>query len=464
MPRFEVLDELVLTTKLDAPYMTWSIEEDLQAADPTSAVSWSRPQSLSEYAYDKSSEKRTTTVIGAIESTMMRSHEGKSEALDDIMEAIGTMPSHQHIATMGPHPRDRRRAEGKAGGEAYSKALGTSHKVAMRLGRRAKTLIRIFKHAGPEVGAVSFPLSKLSQVQSRIKGWVKRSGERRDATEQLKRHDDNACQSDKMEVAHVSQQPPDDTKSVRIRKHVAKLPSMMEQRLGSSVRRSIILGASLLEEYDVVTKRTIAGSDSEDSVRNEQQSAMENEPQIEPEASRVNFIPESLQETLPFSQSEIKTETGEQLETPLSESPIRPALMERRTHPEQLRRDSGRVTRKVAGLVQPMVTVRKYLGRNQRDDHNDQRASYNSRMAANRIEGLLQKKESRGLPTSKEWSILMDPTQDDSPAHKKLRNMQVRTHLSHEAPPTDARNKAKKLHKEYHLPLLDERPDDAPRP
>jgi len=462
LPSFEVLDKFVLTTKLDAPYTTWSIEAEFQAVDLSSGMDWRKAQSPSGNARIFTPQKRTKTGSNAITSTMAQFHKAKWETLDGFVEAVSTMPSHQHVATVDPHPRDLRRVERKAGGKTPSEALAIGREAAELRGRPVRQLIRKFETAGLEIGAASVPLMKFSQVQSHIHDWVNRSGEKEDAREQPRHRDTNAIPRDNEDIARTSQQLPDDIMSVtsekigargrlqpkrqvhggvRIRKMVAKLPSVMNQRLASSVRRTVILGPLPPKEALKVAKEIIAASDSEDSVRrrvlgssgawNEQQSAKKDEPEIETEASRV---PKRLQEPLPVSQSGFETESLEQLKTPSSEPELKTALMKQPMCPEHMRRHSSKIIRKVAGLKEPPSVVRKYLGLvSQRERQIDQKALHNFEMAARRKEGLFQKK-ARGMPKPKEGLIQMAPTWYNQ------------------------------LHPEYHLPLLDECPDDAPRP
>jgi len=469
LPPFEVLDKSVLTTKLDAPYMNWSIEEDIQAVHPTGEVIPSRSQRLGEHAHIETPQKRTRTGVNAIKSTMTRSHEAKWEASDDFMEAVSTMPPHQHVATIDSHPRDRRQAKGKADGVTYSNGLALGREVAKLWGRPSKQLIRKFIKRGPEVGAASIPLSSFSQVQSHIQTWVKRSGEREVAVEDLERHGTNAYKRNKNDIAHTIQQPPKDITSVKsedmevggeqrprnqvyynprpIRKHEAKLPTIhfgdqlrvMIRQHASSVQKENVLGPSLSEEDDMVAEGNVAGNDSEESVRHrvrgawdawfEQQSAMKDKPETKREASRVSFIPQNLQETLPVSQSGSEVEAEEQFENSTSESAIDSSPMEQRTSPEQVRRLSDRVIRRVGVLEERGMVLRKHLG-----------------LVTSIKEKHVKGKKSGRLPKS------------------ELQDMQVRKHLSHDPPPRNARDKAKKLHEEYHLPLLDERPEQAPRP
>ncbi len=468
LPAFNVLDELVLTTKLDAPYMTWCIEEGIKAVDPTNEVSWSRPQSLNANMHLGLSHKHTRTGSKATKSTVTPSHEVKSETLEDFMEAVSTMPSHQHVATLVPNPRDRRGVEGQARGDPFSVGSAIGQEVAKLWGRPAKKLIRKVEQAGLEVDASSVSLARFGRVQSHIDDWMNKSGERKDALEQLPRHGKNVNHNDNLDSAKSSQQPPDDITGVtaqemearsrrqperkvhrdlRIRKHAAKLPSATMQRLPKSVRNRIILGPSFSEEVDMVVEENLAKSDSKDSVHHQelgawnawigQQSTREDGAESETEAPRMPVKPAYTQDTSPLSQAEIVTGSGEQLETPIPG----PALDTAPSEQEHLHRYSGRVIREVSRKREELIS--KHFTRFDTERYIDQTALSKVRVAANRT---------KSLPKPKKKPALMDATRDSPPTKREYRISQLK------------KSGVEGLGYKQRLPLLDQRSDYIPLP
>lgn len=497
---FEVLSGHVLKTKLDAPYMTWSIKEEIHPLDLSSKENRDKSRSLGSNTQKHPSRHITKTGATITENESMETTEIAPGSLDDFIDAMSNMPSHQHIDTMRPHPRKLHRAKAKAVGETSSEISAMDHEAAEYGKKPERQLFRKLRSTGVERGMQNVPLSMFGEVQSHFRILAKSFDESEVAIDQPHPSGTTGVQKDLSRVTGTNQQTPDsiakprsenmifgdqvlpirkEVSSLRILKHGARLPSVMHQRLASSVRRRIILEPWQSEEHDEDTQGSKGEDSSEALLRRDRlggwdewtQQKSENsiEPEIETVASKPILNYKIPQETMFTSQSLVGRGPLEHFGIPGPASKIDSRSSDKTI---VLEGDSSRikVVRGIEVIDRSQPVVRKHfsyaqLGEPEEFDSKgvgskNPRARYNYEMAARRAGGLLQKKINR-MPKPKVEIIHKDPTWDKS---QESQGFQIKRHPSHATQPTDTRDKARKLHQLYRLPLLDERLDQAPRP
>lgn len=244
-----MLNEHVSTTKLDAPYLTWSIGEENQTKELDRGVSRTKVQDRRGNDARLTAQKKTKPkmVRNAVKRSKILPFETKSESLDDFVEPMSTVPIHQRVDIMGArsshHHQNRRRqamlssdvlaikAE-EAESNGHSGGVMGNHEDIGSLGKREST------RSGSEVADIQLSMfrDKLSRMQSRNRRVVEYIGNIQEAMEHPG--------TDGKDVAYPSRQQSDNTATaesdgrnhtylefrkqpgIRVRKHIARQPTI----------------------------------------------------------------------------------------------------------------------------------------------------------------------------------------------------------------------------------------------
>lgn len=416
-----MLDQLVSRTKLDAPYTVFSVKENFDSLDTNNTLSGKRAQIPNLESQGETLCKSTES--NDTNARLENKHSIKIDTyiLDDFVEALSSMPPHQAMSSQNsPRIRTARsvRLEARRIKEANGKNRNETQMInreaaALRGIRAGFPLIRRHDSHGLEEGIQTVPLSDLKRVQSSIANWKSKDAGERIIREQPQNHD--ATQLSRQAV------PPANSNvgwGPRIRKHEARLPTLVDRKLSSSVRASV-LGAWRS------TKQTPAKTDSD---------PLEIKFLFDDSKERTRLIEQSGN---PKTMVASRAESVEQPETSDGIHVLPGRTIIRRTHVKAI----------------PEFEVRRYIGHSrlsrQRLDQsskfslhdyreNSEQRRHNYEMAALRVDGSFERKK--------------------RVFGKKVNNNAIETASKSNKPRED-----RPLDQGYRLPFLDDYLRDLPR-
>ena len=382
-------------TKLDAPHTTFSIREDLQTVGNIRKAAGANLQEPKDepvispvHSLQQSTEAKTIGNDGKDEESAAAT----STSLDDFLDAISSMPSHQHVGSARAGRQSRNREEtGREQMSSASSALDPP-RLALRKKLRDSSPIRKFTWTRHEKGNPQGP---------------------------------------------------------RIYKHGVKMPLLLGPRLSDAARRAVIKGwTHQYGQEPLANSETEIGPDAPVLHRNHDrweleeraQARLENEADTELTGPEIRFVADASKNPLPRSE-------------PISTSHDVSTDRERALH--------GEVVRKLRVSGAPQVKVRKHMAvRNAIRTRLDSESQHDKIKAVGESDQL--EEDPRRIKSSN-W-FREDLSSHRPQAEINVPMLHIQSHLSHEAAPKNAREKARRLHREYHLPLLNQQAIDIPRP
>ena len=441
-------------TKLDAPHTMFSIQENLQTAGfvhnpngTNSQESNVEPMNSPVHPRQQLTEARNA----GTDSTDEDSAAEKSTSLDDFLDAISSMPSHQHIRTAHAGRQNHSREEIRREKTSSGLSAIDPPKVGLRRVPLDYPLIRKYRQTGLEEEKRRVPFSRVNQVQSNLPKAVildktKQMGQEsqpRAALAESRITKQREGRQKRQSIGSAGRGP-------RIYKHEVKMPPLLGPRLSDAARRAVVRDWTSRDEQEPMRKNEVEVS-SEAPVlhrnhdswepQEEDRTRPESEAETELTAPKIRFVADEAKSPLPRNE-------------PISTSQDVPAARGRALH--------GEVVRKLRVSEAPQVRVRKHMAvKSAVKTHLDAGSQQDKKMEPLGESGQL-KDEPRRIK-SRNW-FREDLTTYMSPADTDLTMLHIRSHSSREAAPTGAREKARRLHREYHLPLLNQQPVDIPRP
>ena len=445
-PPYAILDERVVTTKLDAPYTTFSINEEVEALDFPKEPPREGIQGINLRSVDDHPPYSPETETGITITRNDQSRDENSEMSNPLIDAVNAMPSHRlfGVGSSWGRSRGQEAEDEKNHSEGLTINRGTAYLKKSAVGT---PLIRKYKQAGVEEGVYSVSISQFKEIQHNIRNWEEKS-RRIEARTYLSHSNDAARISDNSGTAGgqpdtnnaiagargtetAGERPP--TRKIdhgpRILKQHVNNPSLMSPRLPSLGRRRVL--ENLVSEVDEgMTADDLIGGSSKT-----------------PRPLRVLRTSEPLKGNR--TKGESKTES-------VSAAPTVRFICEEEK--SSLPRDEPILTLQDI----PITKVRKHLSISKPAKASlDFQPSYNHKMPTLRVSGKIKGRPPEAEPRKGSYRKVEDTLLkkdlgwDPSPGFNESTPRLIRRHQSHGAAPVDARDKAKYLHERYHQPLLD---------
>lgn len=340
LPPNTELGKIVSTTKLDAPYTTFSFKGLTQGLD--------LPIGANGESLQGSKPKLEGSLIPGVSaaSDEPRDSRGKemvgvgSPPLEEFLNALSSMPPHWHSGFIDTHGNTRGQSQAKTNDQKPFTELPTLDRRAMGFREVTVGYPRIRKHGmeGSEDGVASIPLSQFKRVQSRI-GRI--SSQLPNASDPKAAPGAIVSSAERPRVRRVDYGP-------RIHKHQTLLP-LLSPSLSSSARRRVLSELASEDDGETTAKDT-AESNLKSPMRHRDHAASADptamqtpkgkETEVKRATPQVRFLAEKLKTSFPENM---------------------PASAPERVSAKQERPPSGRQVRIMPGNGDASAVVRKHL-------------------------------------------------------------------------------------------------------